>query len=81
MFSTEGEESMMKKAVILVALVAFVAALPLGALAQAKPAKEAPMVNCCVKSTGDCSKMTKADCKKAKGTEVKDCKTCKATKK
>jgi len=70
---------MIKKALILVALVAFVAAVPLGALAAEKTTKEAPMVNCCVK--GDCSKMTKADCTKAKGKVVKDCKDCKPAKK
>jgi len=51
----------------LVALLAFLVAAPL-AMAQDK-------VNCC--AAKKCSQMTKADCDKAKGTVVKDCKECK----
>ncbi len=64
----------MKKVVILMALLAFVAA---GVVSVCAQAKEAPKVKCCIKATGDCTEMTKADCSKAKGKVVKDCKDCK----
>jgi hypothetical protein len=62
---------MMKKVVILMALLAFVAAGVMTAYAADAP----KTVKCCVK--GECKDMTKADCTKAKGKVVKDCKTCK----
>ena len=57
----------MKKLVLLVALLAFIVAVPM-AMAQDK-------VNCC--AAGKCTQMAKADCDKAKGMVVKDCKECK----
>jgi hypothetical protein len=57
----------MKKLVLLMALLAFLVAVPM-AMAQDK-------VNCCV--AGKCSQMDKAECEKAKGTVVKDCAECK----
>jgi hypothetical protein len=64
---------MMKKLVLLVALLAFVAAVPMMAMGQAPAADK---VKCCVKA-GDCKDMAKADCEKAKGKVVKDCAECK----
>ena len=58
----------MKKVVLLMALLAFLVAVPM-AIAQDK-------VNCCV--AGKCTAgVAKADCDKQKGTAVKDCKDCK----
>ncbi len=57
----------MKKLVLLVALLAFLVAVPM-AMAQDK-------VNCCADKK--CTQMTKADCDKAKGMVVKDCAECK----
>lgn len=66
----------MKKLVLLLTLVVFVVAVPL-AMAAEKPAAApaADKVNCC--AAKKCTPMTKADCDKAKGTVVKDCKDCK----
>jgi hypothetical protein len=70
----------MKKFLTIVALVAFVAAAPLAIAAGDK-------VNCCVKGRAgeedqgkvieSCQKVSKAECAKAKGRVVKDCKECK----
>ncbi len=57
----------MKKVVLLMALLAFLVAVPV-AMAQDK-------VNCCV--AGKCAQVAKADCDKQKGKVVKDCKECK----
>ncbi len=67
----------MKKLVLLLTLMAFMAAAPL-AMAQ-KETKKDPKINCCIK--GKCSKLTKASCEKKKGQEVQDCKDCKPEKK
>lgn len=64
----------MKKIVLLLSLFAFVAAAPMAGVSFAG-AKEPKKVKCCVK--GECKDMTKAECKKAKGKVVKDCKACK----
>jgi Ni/Co efflux regulator RcnB len=64
----------MKKLILLLALMAFVAAAPL-AMAQ-KSAKKAPKIHCCIK--GKCHRVTKAYCEKKKGQEVTECKECKA---
>ncbi len=61
----------MKKFFMLLTLMAFAMAAPLAMAADVD-------INCCVK--GDCKKMTKAECKKAKGKVVKDCKDCKPLK-
>ena len=61
----------MKKFFLLLTLMAFMLAAPLAMAADVD-------INCCVK--GDCKKMTKAECKKAQGKVVKDCKSCKAPK-
>jgi hypothetical protein len=64
----------MKKFLVIVALLAFAGAVPM-AMAAEKKAKE---VNCCVK--GKVEKLSKADCKKAKGKVVKSAKQCKPAK-
>ncbi len=68
----------MRNFFLLLTLLAFVATAPL-AMAQAKkekPMKEEKKITCCVE--GKCEEgMTKAECKKAKGKVVKDCKKCK----
>lgn len=63
----------MKKVLILLSLLAFVASAPI-AMAAEKTAKE-KQINCCV--NGECKEMTKKACKEAKGKVVKDCKACK----
>ena len=57
----------MKKVVLLIALLAFLLAVPV-AMAQ-------DMVSCCV--GGKCGQISKAECDKQKGKAVKDCKECK----
>jgi len=65
----------MKKLVVLVALMAFVVVVPLALAAEKPAAPAADKVNCCADKK--CTQMTKADCDKAKGKVVKDCKECK----
>jgi hypothetical protein len=60
--------------------MAFFVAAPL-AMAEKETKKAEPKINCCIKATGKCSKMTKANCEKKKGQEVADCKERKADKK
>jgi hypothetical protein len=71
----------MRKLLLLLTLLAFVATAPL-AMAQAtkeKPKKEEKKITCCIK--GKCEEgMTKAECKKEKGKVVKDCSKCKPAK-
>jgi hypothetical protein len=67
----------MKKFVLLLTLIAFVAVAPL-AMAEKETKQAEPKISCCIK--GKCSKMTKANCEKKKGQEVQDCKDCKAVK-
>jgi hypothetical protein len=65
-----------KRVILLLTLAVFVLSFTL-AVAQQKPAAPAAdTVKCCVKA-GDCKDMPKADCEKAKGKVVKDCKECK----
>ncbi len=59
----------MKRFLLLLTILAFVVAVPLASIAQDK-------VNCCMPD-GKCAPVAKADCDKAKGTVVKDCKDCK----
>lgn len=59
----------MKKLLVFTALMAFMVAAPLAM------AKQAKLYSCCVK--GKCEQLTKADCKKAKGKVVSNCKKCK----
>ena len=63
----------MKRLLTSITLVAFMMAAPLAI------AKEAPQINCCIKEKGKarCEQMTKAECKKAKGSKVSSCKKCK----
>lgn len=63
----------MKKLLVFVALLCFVAAGPAATVSSAK--KESGNVNCCVK--GQCKQMTKDDCKKSNGRVLKSCKDCK----
>ena len=73
----------MKKLIYLLTMAAFVFSVTMAAAegpatpgAKAEPAKPAKGVNCCVK--GDCKSVpTDADCAKAGGKVVKDCKECK----
>jgi hypothetical protein len=70
----------MKKFLTITALLAFTAAAPFAFASGDK-------VNCCVKGRGgedgkgkvieSCQKVSKAECAKAKGRVVKDCKECK----
>jgi|GEM_PF-1441200 len=62
----------MKKIIVLLTLLAFVAGVPM-AMAAAKAKEE--KINCCVK--GKCKKMTEKKCEAAKGEVVVDCKDCK----
>jgi hypothetical protein len=55
----------MKELLLIPTLMAFVVAVPLAM------AKEPAKINCCIK--GKCEQMTKTDCKKEKGTVVKNC--------
>jgi hypothetical protein len=64
----------MKKILVLVMLLAFVLAVPM-TMAAEKKAATTDKVKCCIK--GDCKDMTKAECTKAKGKVVTDCKKCK----
>jgi len=74
----------MKKVLVLLALAAFIIYVPL-ALAADQPGMGAPAkagsdpaksINCCVK--GKCDQVkSEADCTKAGGKVVKDCKECK----
>lgn len=64
----------MKKIMALVVLLAFALAVPM-TMAAEKKASTAAKVKCCIK--GDCKEMTKAECSKAKGKVVTDCKKCK----
>ena len=64
----------MKKLFILLTLTAFIIGATF-AVNAAKPAA-ADKVNCCAK--GVCKQVSKADCEKAGGKIVKDCKECKA---
>jgi hypothetical protein len=74
---------LMKKLIYLLTMAAFVFSVTMAAAegpatpgAKAEPAKPAKGVNCCVK--GDCKSVpTDADCAKAGGKVVKDCKECK----
>jgi uncharacterized protein YxeA len=63
----------MKKILVLVMLLAFVLAVPMTMAAEKKATTD--KVKCCIK--GDCKDMTKAECTKAKGKVVTDCKKCK----
>jgi hypothetical protein len=64
----------MKKLMILVTVMAFFVSAPL-AMAQTATKKPEAKVKCCVKS--ECKELTKADCKKQQGKQIKDCKKCK----
>jgi len=70
----------MKTFLVVLTLVAFALAAPL-AMAADKPAamgggEKAQIINCCNK--GKCAQVkTEADCTKAGGKVVKDCKDCK----
>lgn len=73
----------MKRFINLLVVAAFVVAVPL-AMAQTdtgkapagSPDKPAKLINCCVK--GKCEQVkSEADCAKAGGKVVKDCKECK----
>jgi hypothetical protein len=64
----------MKKFLIVATLLAFTVSGVLFAFAQDDK------VNCCA-ADGKCSQVAKADCEKAKGTVVKDCKDCKPAEK
>ncbi len=70
----------MKKLLAMFTIMAFAAVAPyaLAENAAKKSDKTAKKINCCVK--GDCKELTRADCKKAKGKVVKDCKDCKPPK-
>ena len=65
----------MKKVVILLALLAFVVAVPMAMAAEKPAAPAADKVNCC--TAGKCAPMAKADCEKGGGKVVMDCKDCK----
>lgn len=73
----------MKKLIYLLTLAAFVFSVTMAAAqgpaqpgAKAETDKPAKSVNCCIK--GDCKSVpTDADCTKAGGKVVKDCKECK----
>ncbi len=73
----------MKKLLVLLTLAAFVFSVPLAMAADQAPTgvkaggEKAPAkVNCCIK--GKCSQVgSEADCAKAMGKVVKDCKDCK----
>jgi hypothetical protein len=63
----------MRNLLLIATLMAFVVSVPL------VNAKEPARINCCIK--GKCELMTRAQCKKEKGTVVKDCaKQCKPPK-
>ncbi len=64
----------MNKLIILMTLLAFVLAAPF-AVAKEEAKKADPKINCCKK--GDCKQRTEAQCKKAEGKVVADCKDCK----
>jgi len=66
----------MRKLLVIVALLAFAGAVPMAMAAEKKAAPKE--VNCCVK--GEVKKLTKADCKKAKGKVVKKAEQCKPAK-
>jgi hypothetical protein len=67
----------MKKVLYMLTLAAFLLSAPLAmALEKASPPQMATSVNCCVK--GKCQQVKgEADCAKAGGKIVKDCKDCK----
>jgi hypothetical protein len=72
----------MKKLLVLLTLAAFMFSVPLAMAAGETPGaakagdKPAVKVNCCIK--GKCSQVgSEADCTKAMGKVVKDCKDCK----
>jgi hypothetical protein len=70
---SDKEEMRMKKLFIMLTLTAFIVGAVFAVNASA-PAGD--KVNCCVK--GVCKQVSKADCAKAGGRVVKDCKECKA---
>jgi hypothetical protein len=63
----------MKKCLAFLVMMAFFVAAPM-VMAQDTPKKEPKMIKCCIK--GECKDLTKKDCKKEKGKEVKDCSKC-----
>jgi hypothetical protein len=66
----------MKKLFVVLALVAFVFSVTAAVAVAQAPAPAGDKVNCCVK--GECKAgVAKAECAKAGGAEVKDCKDCK----
>jgi hypothetical protein len=63
----------MKKILIILTLLSFVAAAPF-AIAK-ENAKKEPKINCCVK--GNCKQLTETKCLKNKGKVVAQCADCK----
>ncbi len=66
------------KKIFVVLIVTVFAFTALTAMAQGteKAKKITKKISCCIK--GECKEMTKADCTKAKGEVVANCKKCKA---
>lgn len=67
----------MKRFAVLLSVFALIifAAPAFSAEMDAKKADK--KIHCCNKKTGDCTEMTKAECKKEKHTVVSDCAKCK----
>ncbi len=71
----------MKKVLVIISAIAFVTAATFaiaadGMTTSKKAAKADKKIHCCIK--GECKSMTKAECLKENGRQVKSCKKCTA---